>query len=311
MHDRCLICGEKTEEGREHHPRCSRRFYGTAEPPKLDMALSDLHAFAAKTVLARITVTGVQKKLSLNLAGKGRDARFTIVGLWGGYILKPPSDDYPALPENEHTIMRLASKSGIPVVPHAMIRLTSSELAYISRRIDRGSKNDKLAMEDFCQISGRLTEDKYHGSLERVGKLLRRHSVYPGLDAVDLFERTVLNYVCGNADMHLKNYSLIETAEGMRFSPAYDLVSTALAIPGDPEESALTINGKKRGLTRNDFEALADNLEIAGRARGNVYEKFKNRYNAMATEVRKGFLPARMQETLCVWMKKKIQGLFQ
>lgn len=103
--------------------------------------------FAAQSVLARVTVTGVQKKLSLGIEVIGKDKRLTVVGLWGNFILKPPAEEYCALPENEDTAMRLASVVKIPVVPHAMTRLTSGELAYITRRIDRNDGDRKIAME--------------------------------------------------------------------------------------------------------------------------------------------------------------------
>lgn len=310
MSNRCLICSKELEDGlEEYHPRCSRAFFGIYPPPMLDLSLDDLKEYAAKSVLARITVTGVQKKLSLGVEKQGGETRFTIVGLWGNYILKPPVDEYPFLPENEDTVMRLAASLGIPTVPHAMIRLASGELSFISRRIDRGENGEKIAMEDFCQLSGRLTEDKYKGSVERIGKLLRQYSVYPGLDAVDLFGRVIFNYLIGNGDMHLKNYSLIETREGMRLAPAYDLVSTFLAIPDDPEESALTVNGKKSGLDRSDFDGLGNNLGIAGSAMRKIHEKMAGRRDALVSLVRSHRLGESMREKLCGLIGKRVAAL--
>lgn len=309
MSNRCLICATSTKDDLEYHTTCSRKFFGTPAPPSLDIALGDLQHYATLSVLERVTVTGVQKKLSLSIEKPGKGARFTIVGLWGNYILKPPVDEYPFLPENEDTIMRLASLIGIPTVPHAMIRLASGELAYIARRIDRDAIGNKIAMEDFCQISGRLTEDKYKGSVERIGKLLRRFSVYPGLDTVDLFERVVFNYICANGDMHLKNYSLIETPQGVRLAPAYDLLATVLPIPEDPEESALTINGKKSHFMKTDFNALADSLMIRKLSLRKIYEKISGVQIAMIALVKESRLPESLQETLCELIKKR-SGLF-
>jgi serine/threonine-protein kinase HipA len=309
MAERCLICGKDTEAGEEYHSRCRGNFFGTPSTPVLQWSLGELKEQAAKSVLSRITVAGVQKKLSLGVEKKGKDARFVIVGLWGGFILKPPADEYPFLPENEDTVMRLASLAGIPVVPHAMIRLASGELAYSSKRTDRDAKGGKFAMEDFCQLSERLTEDKYKGSIERIGKLLRGYSVYPGLDAVDLFERAVFNFIVGNGDMHLKNYSLIETPDGMRLSPAYDLVSTALAIPDDPEESALTVNGKKSKLGRVDFEALGERLEIRKPAVGNIFHRMQDAVEPMMVSVKNGRLPLPMQMMLCDLIRKRAAAL--
>lgn len=303
MDNRCLVCLKPTADLQDYHPQCSKRFFGIFPAPKLSISSGEIRRFAAESVLARITVTGVQKKLSISIEGKGADARFIIVGLWGGYILKPPSEEYPYLPENEDAVMRLARFFGIPVVPHALIKLASGELAYICRRIDRTEAGEKLAMEDFCQISERLTEDKYKSSVERLGKLVRRYSVYRGLDAVDFFERIVFCFITGNGDMHLKNYSLIETEAGLRLSAAYDLLCTLLAIPDDPDQSALTINGKRSGLTVNDFEKLAESLEIPVPARRQVYRKSLEKGKEFPAIVQKTFLPERM--------KKQLIGIFQ
>jgi serine/threonine-protein kinase HipA len=273
------------------------------------VTLDAVKELAARSVLQRVTVTGVQKKLSLTIDKKGKDARFTIVGMWGHFILKPPVEEYPHLPENEDTVMRLADLLRIPTVPHAVVRLASGERAFISRRVDRTRDGEKLAMEDFCQISGRLTEDKYRGSAERVGKLLRRHSVYPGLDAVDLFERVLFCYITGNADMHLKNYSLVETPQGLRLAPAYDLVSTVLAIPDDPEESALAINGRKSRLRRADFDSLAKALDIPGPTVSKVYRRFVGQGDNLVLSVRANLLPLGMQDSLCRLIAERLRVL--
>ncbi len=309
MSNKCLICYDPTDDITGYHTRCSRAFFGVYPPPSLDLTLDNVQQFAAQSILARTTVTGVQKKLSLGLEGNGRDTRLTVVGLWGKFILKPPSDDYPFLPENEDTVMHIASSLKIPVVPHSLIRLSSGELSYITKRIDRDYKNDKIPMEDFCQISERLTEDKYKGSVERVGKLLRTYSVYPGLDVSDLFERILFNFIVGNSDMHLKNYSLIETPPGMRLSQAYDLLSTVLAIPEDNEESALAINGKKARLSAADFNALAKNLNIPEIVISKLYKKFSSEKDAICNLIDKGFLPSDLKETLKSLIKKRISVL--
>jgi serine/threonine-protein kinase HipA len=309
MSNKCLICTKPTENDTEFHARCSKSFYGVFPPPSLEFTLEKIQDFAAQSVLARVTVTGVQKKLSLGIEETGKDTRLTVVGLWGNFILKPPAEEYCALPENEDTIMRLASIVKIPVVPHAMTRLASGELAYITRRIDRDDGEQKIAMEDFCQISGRLTEDKYKGSVERVGKLLRQYSIYPGLDAVDLFERVVFNYLIGNSDMHLKNYSLIETQLGMHLAPAYDLVSTVLIIPQDNEETALTINGKKSKLNGSDFFSLAEILGISHTVCHKTYKKFQRAESEMYRIIDIGRLPLDMKTALKVLIKSRM-GLF-
>jgi serine/threonine-protein kinase HipA len=265
-------------------------------PPKLDVTLEAIREFAAIEVLNRITLTGVQKKLSLGVEGAGLDRRFTIVALWGRFVLKPPAAEYANLPENEDAVMRLAALSAIPVLPHAMIRLASGELAYICRRID--------------QVSQRLTEDKYRGSAERTGKLIARYSVYPGFDAVDFFERMIFCFLTGNADMHLKNYSLLESPQGMRLSPAYDLLSTTLALPGDAEESALTINGKKQKIAKKDFDSLAGALEIPRKSLEKTYRRYGGLFPDYVALISQTLLPNAMKDALAALIEKRAKALF-
>jgi serine/threonine-protein kinase HipA len=307
MNNVCLICGEKNNSG-DYHTKCTKLFYGISLPPSINMSLDNLQEHAAKAVLSRISVTGVQKKLSLGIEHRGKESRFTVVGLWGNYILKPPAEEYPFLPENEFTIMKLAGCFNIPVVPFALIRLDSGELSYICKRIDR-VLDKKKAMEDFCQISGRLTEDKYRGSVEKVGKLLQKYSAYPGLDSIDFFERIIFNFLIGNADMHLKNYSLIETDNGMRLSPSYDLLSTYLAIPEDKEESALTINGKKARLSIDDFKALAETISIAPLTFKKTIANFCKRTSNAVNIIEKSLLPDMLKDSLMSLFIKRIKEI--
>ena len=207
-------------------------------------------------IKSHTTVTGVQPKISLHLtSGDSAEApkRFTIVGLWGGYILKPPTPHYRELPEVEDLTMHLAALAKIRVVPHCLIHLQSGHLAYITRRIDR-VKKEKLHMEDMCQLTEHLTEDKYRGSYEQIAKAIRKYSVNPGLDVVNFYEVVLFSFLTGNADMHLKNFSLLQQpVSGMALSPAYDLLATALVNPSDDEDLALTLNGKKNKIGKSDF----------------------------------------------------------
>jgi serine/threonine-protein kinase HipA len=274
----CLICSLPIDDpAMDYHPACARSLFGSDVPPVLEFSLKDINLLAKENILQRVSVAGVQKKLSLHLVGsRERAPRLTIVGLWGEYILKPPTDEYNELPELEHVTMRMASICGINTVPHGLIHMKSGELAFITRRIDRVEGGAKLAMEDFCQLSERLTEHKYRGSVEQAGKLILRHAVNPGYDLLRFFELLVFSFLTGNADMHLKNFSLFRQAEGYSLTPAYDLLPTVLLIPEDDEESALTINGKKNRLTRRDFLSAAVTMRIPERAALNSLERIIN-----------------------------------
>jgi serine/threonine-protein kinase HipA len=166
MNNRCLSCYKDLNPDRvDFHPQCSKKFFGTLTPPELPYSEEQMLDLAFDVIRSRTTVPGVQKKLSLDIEnGPTRNAprRFTIVGLWGRYILKPPAAEYPQLPEVEDVTMHLAALAKIQTVPHSLIRMRSGNLAYITKRIDR-TKNGKLQMEDMCQLTERLTEQKYQG----------------------------------------------------------------------------------------------------------------------------------------------------
>src|SRR5690606_11721251 len=124
----------------DFHTACSKKFFGTETPPILALNEDKMQELAKDIVLRSVAVTGVQPKLSLTIEkepGDPRKSRFSIVGLWGHYILKPPTPEFPFLPENEDLTMHLAKLFGIPTAEHSLIRLESGELAYITKRLDR------------------------------------------------------------------------------------------------------------------------------------------------------------------------------
>ncbi|MDD2278513.1 MAG: HipA domain-containing protein [Bacteroidales bacterium] len=277
--NKCLYCYETLNEGEvDFHPTCSRKIFGQPTPPELPYTENELEELGLQVVQSQITITGVQPKLSLHLEkpkDKSQPRRFAIVGLWGGYILKPPTANYPQLPEVEDLTMHLASIAGIMVVPHSLIRMQSGKLAYITKRIDR-IKQKKLHMEDMCQLTERLTEDKYHGSYEQIGKAILRYSANPGLDLVNFAEQLLFSFLTGNADMHLKNFSLLhQQGTGPVLSPAYDMVSTVLVNPADDEDLALTLNGKKKKINQQDFLKSFTLLGLDSKQQENIFQKME------------------------------------
>ena len=262
---RCLCCGKALpEQDRYYHAKCAKRLFGSASVPALNYTQDELNALAKNTVLNRISVPGVQPKLSLHLEqGNPRaQSRLTLVGLEGNYILKPQSPQWDHLPEAEHFAMLLARNCKIKTAEFGLVPLKSGELAYITRRMDR--ENGKLHhMEDFCQILDKMTSQKYSGSMEQIGKALREYSDAAGLDAVRYLELAVFCFLTGNSDMHLKNFSLLRNDDGrLELSPAYDLVPVRIILPADREELALTLNGKKNRLKKEDFESLGGSLKL-------------------------------------------------
>ncbi len=267
--NRCLCCGKPLNEGEcNWHKSCLKRFFGTDKLPDIKIDSKTLMDLANKTVSKGFTVPGVQKKLSLHLSHEKKVSRLTLVDYPSGYIIKPQVGDFERLPEAEHLAMAMAKKSGLSVVPHALIE-TGIGWVYITKRIDRvcrGKSVCKLAMEDFCQLDLRLTADKYKGSYERCAKIIERYSVQPGLDISELFMRLVFSYIIGNSDMHLKNLSLIEATPGKGdyvLSPAYDFLPVNVVMPEDKEEFALTMNGKKTHIRKKDFTIFAERCGLS------------------------------------------------
>jgi serine/threonine-protein kinase HipA len=297
---RCLVCCGELADGDppDYHARCCRSLFGRSSPPAIDFGMDAIEDLARREVNQRIAVTGMQRKLSLDLepAGSGTAARLTFVGLWGRFVLKPPSPEYPEMPELEHATMRLASLAGIETARHGLVRLASGELAYVARRFDRGDGR-KLALEDMCQLTGKLTEDKYRSSVEQVGRAVLRWSSNPLLDATRLLDLVLFSFLTGNADMHLKNFSLLTDGNGMiGLSPAYDLLATELLLPDDPEESALSINGKRARLRRADFAALGRHLRIADKAIDATFERFERVLPELLEAIDSCFLAAETRE---------------
>lgn len=260
---KCLYCYKELEEGqRDFHPQCARKFFGMREAPLLEYRHEDLDQLAEQVIRAQTSLTGVQPKLSLNLSKHEGCSRLTIVGLWGEYIFKPQTDLYPQLPENEDLTMHLAEATKIRVVPHSLIRLADGKLGYITKRIDRTKKGEKIDMEDMCQLTLHPTEYKYKGSHEQIAKVIKQHCDMPKLDLTNYMQVLLFCFVTGNNDMHLKNFSLYRPSSDYQLSPAYDLINVAIANPEDKEELALSLSGKKSNLKLNDFLRSATTMGL-------------------------------------------------
>ena len=263
---KCLYCYKELEEGqKDFHPGCARKFFGTPDAPLLEYRREELDALAAQVIQAQTSLTGVQPKLSLNLHKHEGSNRLTIVGLWGDFIFKPQTDAYPELPENEDLTMHMAEAARIKVVPHSLIRLADGSLGYITRRIDRTKKGEKIDMEDMCQLTLHPTEYKYKSSCEQIAKAIAAYSSTPRLDLVNFMQVLLFSFVTGNNDMHLKNFSLYRPKALYQLSPAYDLLNVAIANPKDKEEMALSINGKKARIKLADFLKSSDTMGIEQR----------------------------------------------
>lgn len=305
----CLFCYQLVDTGEyEYHTSCSKKFFGTAKVPVLELDQEKLKKLAQVTVNERLALTGVQPKISLSLNGEKGNKRLTLVGLWGDYILKPQSANFEAMPQVEDLTMHLAKLFKIETAQHALIRTSSGELAYITKRFDRLKRN-KIHVEDLCQLSELLTEQKYKSSYERVGKIIRQYTTNSGLDAIRYFRLVLFSFLVGNNDMHLKNFSLVHTQNDVLFSPAYDLLNVNLIFPGDKEELALTLAGRKRKIKRSDFDQFATSLEITDIVRNNVYKDFSNQIYKAVDLINRSFLNTDYKEGYITILNDKFKQL--
>lgn len=298
MSKRCLYCYQELDTEDDFHASCSSRFFGSNQPPFLDYTMAEMAELAKEVVESSITVPGVQPKLSLgfikDVLQDGGKGRLTVMGALGGnYILKPQNEAFPQMPENEHLTMRMAGLCGISVVPSSLIRLKSGQLSYITKRIDRTEANEKIHMLDMFQILEAF--DKYKSSVEKVGKAVAEHSCNTLLDLLRLFEVVLFSYITGNNDMHLKNFSLILSNEEWTLSPAYDLLNINLHLPEDMEEIALTINGKKRKLTKSDFINLGLKFQLTEKQILNAFKRLAKAEKKMKQEIKSSFLSPQNQ----------------
>ena len=307
---KCLYCYKELEEGqKDFHPGCARKFFGTSDAPLLEYRREELDALAAQVIQAQTSLTGVQPKLSLNLHKHEGSNRLTIVGLWGDFIFKPQTDAYPELPENEDLTMHLAEAARIKVVPHSLIHLADGSLGYITRRIDRTKKGEKIDMEDMCQLTLHPTEYKYKSSCEQIAKAIAAYSSTPRLDLVNFMQVLLFSFVTGNNDMHLKNFSLYRPKALYQLSPAYDLLNVAIANPKDKEEMALSINGKKARIQLADFLKSSDTMGIEQRVTLGLINGLRNAMPAWIDLINDSFLSDDMKQNYLDLISRRMDVL--
>ena len=239
--------------------------------------------------VGKMSLQGLQLKLSAVL--RITDGRFEIVNRGGQYILKPPSLDFPELPENEDLTMRMAASVAMEVPVHGLLRSVDGSFTYFIKRFDRKGR-ERLPVEDFAQLSGESRETKYDSSMEKVAGVIEQFCTFPALERVKLLERTLFSFLVGNEDMHLKNFSLITRNQKVELAPAYDFLNTTIALKNAREELALPLRGKKSRLTRNDFLTYFANerLQINEGVLNDVLSRFSKAMPVWREWLEKSFL---------------------
>ena len=312
---KCLYCYQKLEEGQvDFHSGCARKFFGSETAPILPYTRDNMSELAHQVIRTSVSVTGVQAKMSLdvNRGGKNEPAKFTIVGLWGKYIFKPQSSKYPCLPELEDLTMKMAEAAHIHTARHTLIRLADGELGYLTLRMDRGRKGEKISMLDMCQLTNRLTEHKYYGTYRQLAETIKKYSSAPMLDVQRYWEVVLFSWITGNSDMHCKNFSLIDSGNGEYvLSPAYDLLAVLLADPADTEEMAMSfeVGGIKSGFNRDTFMTAFTQSGMPAAVADKMIERMKGYLPQWTDLIGQSFLPEKMKADYCLLLNKRIDLL--
>ena len=312
---KCLFCYKELEEGQvDFHSGCARKFFGSEVAPVLPYTRGNMSELARQVIRTSASVTGVQAKMSLdvNRGGRNEPAKFTIVGLWGKYIFKPQSSTYPCLPELEDLTMKMAEAAHIPTARHTLIRMADGELGYLTLRMDRGKKGEKISFLDMCQLSNRLTEHKYHGTYGQLAETVKRYSSSPMLDVQRFWEVVLFSWITGNSDMHCKNFSLMDTGNGEYvLAPAYDLLAVLLADPQDTEEMAMSfsVGGEKMGFGRETFLNAFIGSGISASVSVRIIENMKGFLPVWENLICDSFLPEKMKDEYRALLKERISRL--
>ena len=274
--DPCLTCLRPAPAGTRHHPRCSRRLFGSDVAPRIDLSVAQFQTVALATV-GRSSLAGVQRKISVGLLKDRTSLRIETDG-GGRFILKPPSPTLEQMPENEQVSMSLARLFGLRVPDHTLVEMADGSLAYVVVRFDRLSGGGKLRQEDFCQLRLLPPSAKYDASAADCAETLRTYSSEPAADLIALFETFVFAYWIGNGDHHLKNMSLLADAAGRHLlSPVYDQVCTAVYPEFDPRPALPLVAGVKH-VRPTDWLAFARDCELTPRAARRILTRPGQRY---------------------------------
>jgi serine/threonine-protein kinase HipA len=303
--NRCLIClGDLSGQDR-YHARCSRLLFGLKGEPGFDIDPGKLHT-AALAMVGHTSLSGVQKKISVNLSVDRRTLQ--VASGSSQFILKPQTGVYPALPENEHITMQLAKLSGLDTGVCGLVELKDGSLGFIVRRFDRLADGVKVRQEDFCQLSEKSPKQKYEGSAELCVRILREFATEPLVETLKLYRQLVFCWWIGNGDVHLKNLSLLVDSAGViRLTPAYDLVCTRLVIPDD--KYALSVGGNNDQLNRGRWLRFAEYSGIPVKTATRVLDE-QAAFTVKAVElIERSFLPVEMKQVFQELIRHRGLGL--
>jgi len=259
----------------------------------------------------KMSIQGVQPKLSAKLSIKNQV--FEVVDSQGTFIIKPQSDIFEQVPENEDLTMKMAGIAGIEVPLTGLVFCKDGSLSYFIKRFDRYGNNKKRHMEDFSQLTNNTRDTKYNWSMEKLIPVIENYCTFPLLEKRKLFRRVLFCFLTGNEDMHLKNFSLISHDSKVLLSPAYDFLNTTIAMGGAIEEMALPLAGKKSKIKP---QHLIDyfgkkRLSLTNRTVEVELQTIRDKQTEMEQLINISFLSAEMKEKYLELLAIRYRTLFR
>ncbi len=319
----CKICLKKVMEKAAHsdyHKKCLTQLLSSAAiSPILPFSRSVFQSEISKNYTKGMSISGVQKKLSLKLGAE----QLELTNTHGAYILKPSVEDFPELAENEHLSMLIGKALDIETPPLGLLKFSDGELVYIIKRFD-GPHTQRLHVEDMASIFNLHRDEnyKYSQSYEAVGTKLKKITGGKLTVVLDFFNRLICNFIIENNDYHLKNISVIAaklTKEGFydSLSPNYDSIMTRMYFPGEQElaldllkDDNFSVSHKNTGFyTRPDFEELGAKIGLPPAATAVIFSKIKERKNELFELVSASFLSMEKKKFYLEHLAWKIEKL--
>lgn len=321
------ICPSTLAEGYDTYSPIAikRLFDGHRVSPYLDFEIDEISQVQdAMQTMKRISVSGAQEKFPA-LIDKGI-IRLSMEGERSWYILKPAPWDNTLytrkqIPANEHLTMQIASQVyGIVTAENGLCFTPKGDMIYITKRFDLAKDGSKYYMEDFASLLGKNEAEngtyfKYEGCFEDIAKMIKQYIPAWMIAMERFFKLLVFNYIYGNGDDHLKNFSLLKIDDTYQLAPAYDLMNTALHIEGDDLglNDGLSENIEKSDIydrtghpCRLDFERFGKLIGLRERRISSILDTFAFFPIEVEKLVKASFLNDKMKRTYVRIVKERI-----
>jgi serine/threonine-protein kinase HipA len=321
-------CPSSLKEGfHTYSPRTAKLLFdGKKVSPHLDFDLDELReSVPLVDAMNRISVSGVQEKFPA-IINEGK-IQIASSGERSTHILKPaPWDETLStrkqIPANEHLTMQIAAQVyGIQTAANGLCFTRSGQAVYITRRFDVGTDGTKFPMEDISSVIKRSeqsagTQFKYTGCYEDIAQAIRQSVAAWMVDMERFLDLVVFNYIYGNGDAHLKNFSLIQHGKDCRLAPAYDLLNTALHINGadfaldgglSPRLETSDVMARTGHPCRLDFERFGQLIGLSPVRIRRILDKYMCLPEVVRTLIGHSFLNDKMKRSYLRIVEERVE----